>query len=289
MALKEMALKYTGRCRVCSTELPARTRAVYDTDARNVLCLGCRDRDRPSDPWSFLPPPEPIDPGTAGAGPRAEYERRVAAREREIEPLGGWRSKLVRAIESEPRSAAAWRLGADGERELAAVLERRLTASAVVLHSRRVPGTRGDIDHLVVAPSGLWILDAKNHVGPVACRAVGRGSTVDLRLVVNGRDRTALLSNVGWQVAAVRAALDPIGLGDVAVHTALVFVQWRRRLFQRPFRLDAPGASGTSDAAEVLVTWPSALADAVNATGPLGHDAVRAIATELGAKLPAKR
>ena len=51
---------------------------------------------------------------------------------------------------------------AAGERRLARRLNDELADIAVVLHDREVPNTRGNIDHLVVAPSGIWIIHAKN-------------------------------------------------------------------------------------------------------------------------------
>lgn len=258
-------------------ELPAKTTAVYDTDAKNVLCLVCRDRDRPSEPLGLLPPPQPIDHGVAGAGPQAEYERRVAKREREIDDIGGWRAKIVRACDSEPQSTTAWRQGADGERRLAAALEAGLNGSAVVLHSRKVPNTRGDIDHLVVASSGIWVVDSKNYAGRPELRDVGGWRTPEWRLYVNGRNQTKLVANFDWQVAAVRAVLDPMGFGEAPVHPTLLFTQWKKGLFEKPIELGG-----------VRAMWTKRLVELMNEPGPLSDDAIRAIATQLSAKLPAK-
>ena len=137
MALKQMALKYAGVCRVCGVELPVRTTAIYDSTAKNVLCLGCRDSEQPAAAPMPLPPPRPIDHGVAGAGPQAEYERRVAKRQQEIDAIGGFRAKVVRAFDTEPQSTTAWRQGAEGEQRLAASLDQGLTSSAFALHSRK--------------------------------------------------------------------------------------------------------------------------------------------------------
>lgn len=277
MALKQMALRYSGTCRVCSTELPARTQAVYDTEARNVLCLECRDRDRPADPLGFLPPPQPIDHGVAGAGPQAEYERRAAKHQAELDAIPGLRGKIARAFAEEPHSTRAWAVGAEGERTLAAALDAGLSSSAIVLHSRKVPNTRGDIDHLIVASSGVWIVDAKNYAGKPDLRDVGGFRTPNFRLYVNGRDRTKLLDNFEWQVPAVRAALDPIGFGEVAMHPTLVFTQWRKGLFERPVEVRG-----------VRALWVKKLVELVNEPGPLDDSTVRTIAHHLSTKLPAK-
>lgn len=277
MALKQMALRYAGVCRVCSVELPERTNAVYDTEAKNVLCLTCRDRDRPAEPLGFLPPPQPIDHSVAGAGPQAEYERRVAKRQREIDDIGGWRAKLVRAFDSEPQSTSSWAQGAEGERRLAAALEAGLDRSAVVLHSRKLPNTRGDIDHVVIAASGIWVIDSKNYAGKPELRDVGGWRTPEWRLYVNGRNQTKLVDNFDWQVAAVRAVLYPMGFGESPVHPTLLFTQWKKALFERPIELRG-----------VRAMWTKRLIELVNEPGPLNDDAIRAIATQLSARLLAK-
>ena len=276
MPMKQMPLRYAGVCRVCSQELPAKTRAVYDSDAKNVICLVCVD-GAPSEPAALLPPPQPLEHGVAGAGPQREYDRRVAKRQAEIDAIGGWRAKVVRVFDTEPQSTTAWRQGAEGERRLAAALEGGLSSSAVVLHSRKVPKTRGDIDHLIVAQSGVWIADAKNYSGRVECRDVGSWRTTDLRLFVNNRDKTKLVDNFDWQIAAVRAALDPMGFGDIPVHPVLLFTQWKKGLFERPIEIRG-----------VRAMWANKLVELASAPGPLNDDAIRAVATQLSTELPAK-
>ena len=59
------------------------------------------------------------------------------------------------------------------------------------MHSRKIPN--GDIDHLAIAPSGIYVIDAKNYTGRIEARDVGNWRTVDLRLYVGGRDKSKLL------------------------------------------------------------------------------------------------
>ncbi len=257
-----MSLRYAGVCRACSTPLAARTQAFYDTTAKNVLCLGCNEAAAaPSQVPAPLPPPKPIDHGVAGAGPQREYERR----------------KARHGAQPEPQSTTSWALGAAGERRLAAALEAGAGPSVVVLHSRTAPNTRGDIDHLVIAPSGIWIVDSKNYEGRPECRDVGGFRSPDWRLYVNGRDRSNTLDNFEWQVPAVRAVLDPMGFGEAPIHPTLVFTQWKKALFERPIELRGARA-----------VWMKKLVELVNEPGPLSADALRAIATQLSARLPAK-
>jgi hypothetical protein len=59
----------------------------------------------------------------------------------------------------------AWRRGAAGERRAArllAPLERRGWA---VLHDLAIPGTQANIDHLVIGPGGVLVVDSKQYRG----------------------------------------------------------------------------------------------------------------------------
>jgi hypothetical protein len=42
-----------------------------------------------------------------------------------------------------------------------------------MLHDCRIPGSRANIDHLFVAASGIWIVDAKGDKGKVEQRDLG--------------------------------------------------------------------------------------------------------------------
>lgn len=72
------------------------------------------------------------------------------------------------------QDAERWERGADGERQIAAVLA-GLPADYVVFHDLRVPGSKANVDHLVVAPHGVFAIDTKNFSYAVT-RGRGRGA-----------------------------------------------------------------------------------------------------------------
>jgi hypothetical protein len=268
-----MSLRYAGRCRSCGAALPARTKAYYDSDAKNVCCLGCwAGRTRPPP----LPPPAPIVTGVAGAGPQREYERRAAKHEARLDEKWGRLAGVAKALSTEPQSTVSWKKGADGERRVAAHLERELGDSVIILNSRRVPKTRGDIDHLIVAPSGVWIVDAKNYSGKLEVRDVGNWRTVDRRLYVAGRDRTKIVDGLAWQAAAVRDVLGPMGFGQAPLHSTLLFTDSDWGLFAKPIELRG-----------VRIVWAKKLCELIAAPGPVDRGAMTAIASQLSARLPA--
>jgi hypothetical protein len=70
--------------------------------------------------------------------------------------------------------AVAWRRGAVGERRTArrlAALERQGWA---VLHDLAVPRSRANIDHLVIGPGGVFVIDSKHYRGRLQLDPTGR-------------------------------------------------------------------------------------------------------------------
>ncbi|GAA0629180.1 hypothetical protein GCM10009547_36010 [Sporichthya brevicatena] len=159
----------------------------------------------------------------AGASARREYDRRRAQREDHARArfprIGG----LLLALNEEPTSTRVWDQGAKGEEAVGAVLDG--IADVLVLHDRRLNGgSRANIDHLVVAASGVWVVDTKTHKGDLEVRRLGGVFRPrEDRLLINGRDRTSLIEGLQRQVETVQRALITAQL-DVPVHGALCFV-----------------------------------------------------------------
>ncbi len=225
--LKRSSLRYPGTCVACGLALAKGTEALHDRQARTVRCVEC--------PTGEAGPGEPeIEAGTAGASARREYERRKDGRESRIKgrfgkPVGG----LILAITDEPQSTRAWAQGAAGEQELAEALA---TVEGVrVLHDRRVPGTPGNIDQIVVAPGGVFVVDAKRYRGLIRIRDVGGFFRRDDRLYVGSRDCSKLTEAMGWQVEAVERALRTAPVDPMPpIIPVLCFVDGEWPLLRRP-------------------------------------------------------
>lgn len=192
-------MKYDGTCARCGVALARGALAVWDRASRTMRCIECRAEQPPAE--------LAIEAGVAGRSARAEYERRAAKRDAAItERWGtGFKAKVVRSVTDEPQSTRAWAIGAAGEEKLAAELSK--VRSLRVLNDRRVPGTRGNIDHIIVAPAGVFAVDAKNHRGMVEIRNRGWVLHPDYRLTVGRRDCSAMAANLGWQVEGILTAL----------------------------------------------------------------------------------
>lgn len=114
----------------------------------------------------------------------------------------------------EPNHVRAWGIGAEGERVTDRELE-KLPDGHRLLHDRRIPGTRRNIDHIVVGPGGVFVIESKRMQGKLRVR----GDEV----FVAGR-RRPMVREVLDEVAAVKAALASGGMAEIPVRPIL-FIQ----------------------------------------------------------------
>jgi len=134
-----------------------------------------------------------------------------AARQR---ALAAAHREEARRAEALARRHAA---GDDGETVVRGLLAPLEGQGWRVLHRRRWPGTRrADIDHLVVGPGGVFVLDSKNWRGDI--RLSGG------RLWQGDDDVSDRLQGLTDQLTAVEGALVDHGLAPLEIVGALVFV-----------------------------------------------------------------
>jgi hypothetical protein len=70
--------------------------------------------------------------------------------------------------------AVAWRRGAAGERRTARLLGPLERHGWVVLHDLAVPGSRANLDHLVIGPGGVFVIDSRQYRGRLQVDPLGR-------------------------------------------------------------------------------------------------------------------
>jgi len=277
LATDVIRLRYAGTCSVCGSALAASTKAHWDKTTKTITCLGCGDA-AVSEPLVATPPDPPAlakpESGVAGASAQKEYERRHEKRDAVLNQRFGRFSGLVKFLVDDPQSTRAWAKGSEGERILAEALTRRIGDRAVLLHDRRIPKSPTNIDHVAIAASGVWIIDAKKYSGRLQRRDKGGWRTVDYHVYVNGRDQTNLAQGLHKQATVVRAALGGI---EVPVHKVLCFVDAEWDFFLKPFQID-----------DVWVTYGKHLAEMISAPGSVTDDEVLRIANVLANALPEK-
>jgi hypothetical protein len=167
---------------------------------------------------------------TAGGSAQAEYERRAA---RHAEDLRQRRPRILAAglaiaivgvavlilagplyaaivlmldlilmmsaLFAMPNSVTAWQTGAAGEVKTGLLLEPLEAEGFRILHDRKIPRSRANIDHIVIGPPGIFVVETKSYSGSLQIR----GDEV----FVAGRRKNAWVDEVGREAAAVVGVL----------------------------------------------------------------------------------
>jgi hypothetical protein len=265
-----LKLRRSGVCLVCASALPSGALAWWDAEKRTVTCAACLDTTAgPVNPETTR---LELDRGRPDASVAREYDRRKRNREARARKARPWIGGLLLMLRGAPQHEEAFRRGEVGEKAVAAVLERRTAdGPTVVLHDRRMPGGRGNIDHLAVAPAGVFVIDAKAIKGKVRVAGSLFG---EAKLVIEGRDRSKLIDGLDRQVSAVRDALAAGGHADVPVHGVLCFTT------------ADPPLLGTRTMRGHRLLHRRALARRLNANGPVQPSTIDALACTLATALP---
>lgn len=198
---KRMKLRYAGTCRLCGSELAARQEAIYERASKSVRCLECQTAvvaPGAAPGPERLPEPSGQERGVAGASAQREYERRKSKRQERVRAKHPKVGGLILALSDDPQTTTAWASGAKGEAALGARLDKHASESIAVMHDRRIPGTKANIDHIAVTAGGVFVIDAKRYVDRRPELRVEGGllrPRVE-KLMVGGRDQTKLADGV---------------------------------------------------------------------------------------------
>jgi hypothetical protein len=258
-------LRYPAICVGCGRRLAKGSQAHWNREQKTATCADCI---RPE------PAAEAIDRGIAGRSATREGQRRHERRESKVRARYGRLGGVILALRDDPHSTQAWKQGASGERVLASTLDPLREEGMAVLHDRHVPGSRANIDHIVVSAAGIFVIDAKNFKGRVERRDRGGWFSTDYRLYVGGRDKTALVAGMAKQADAVRAVLAP-DMGGLPLTQAICFVGADWSLFARPLQFG-----------DVHVLWPRALRKLLRTDGLLTSELIAQVERRLAFALP---
>jgi hypothetical protein len=211
-----------------------------------------------------------IDLGVAGASARREHERRKANREARVRQKHPKTGGLGLALADDPTHETVWARGARGEEIVAAELAKRCGEDVVVLHDRRIPRSRANIDHIAVCATGAWVIDAKRYKGRVVIHKPWFGQA---KLKIGGRDQTELIDGLTKQVNLVKTALAATH-PDLPVHGAIGFVG------------DGLPLLGKTSFHGYPILYPKQLAKRLSMDGPLSPSEARAVAAAIAAVFP---
>ena len=112
-----------------------------------------------------------------------------------------------------PDTTIAWRTGALGEERTGDLLRPLEAQGFRVMHDRLMPRSRANIDHIVVGPPGVYIVETKNYGGKLRVR---HGE-----VWVAGRRKTEIVAQAKHEAAAVAAVVSPVPVTPLlCVHRA---------------------------------------------------------------------
>jgi hypothetical protein len=210
------------------------------------------------------------DLGRPGASAYAEFERRHQhdqVRRRAL--FGRFLAPVVGALAGPNPATVAWQRGGRGEEQVGRFLSQVVGQAGMVLHDRSLVGSRANIDHIAVVPSGVWVIDTKRYRGKVEPR--GGWFRASSSLMVNHHDRTTLVNAAVGQRQLVQRAVGP----KVTVRSVLCFTDAEWGFMAKPFHIN-----------DVLVTWPRRLGAALAGAGPLDRDQLEGLASTLSEAFP---
>ena len=249
MTWESKPLRYGGTCDSCGATIAKREAGWHDAAMKKVRCQSCGPSVDATLPSGLAPSPVQSDPVGGSAALREARSRR------------------------DPK----WTKGAAGEYLMDLSLHNHLNEGSVILTDRGVPGTKSNIDHIVVAPSGVWIIDSKVWRGKIEYKSTSMFG-MEKRLFVGGKDRTSAVEAIFNLVIPVAQV---IGDKSIPIKQALVFVDgdWSdasaaRIVTSRPYQHLG-----------VWISWPKAIWKKINEPGPLDADAVKRIGAHLEAHL----
>lgn len=256
--VKVMSLRYAGTCSGCGVHLAAGTMAAYDRTTKTVACVACA---------SPAMADVPFEAGSAGASARRKFDHLHAQREDRIRKTYPHLGGAILALTDDPQSTRAWDVGAQGEEVVSIRLDKAVGPNLRVLHDRRIPGSKANIDHIAVGPRGVFVIDAKHYSGAPTHRVSGGlfGPRVE-KLMVGSRDQTKLVAGALRQMDLVMGALERAQLASISTFGMLCFVEANWPLLGGNFTIN-----------DVEVLWPRKAVSRVTSSGALGPDEIEQV------------
>jgi hypothetical protein len=242
-------LRYGGTCMTCGANIPKEAEGWHDPTVSRVSCSSCP--------------------------PLTSQQEDQSTKARRANPAGGTSALAI----GQSRRSSNWVKGAAGEYLMAKELHSALSGIAIVLNDRAVPSSHANIDHIVIASSGVWIIDSKLRKGLIRVKNAGSLLSGAQKLMVGDRDESVCTEKIYSQVIPIANLLgDP----RIPIHPALAFIDgdWGssialRAIRNRPFEMIG-----------VMIAWPKAIIAKISENGPLSKDAVMSIAGKLDSALP---
>jgi hypothetical protein len=207
---KVLVFRKDGVCDSCGASLPVGAEGLWNSTTWKVRCLEHGVSAQPQDIAEEAEEAEP-NRGTAGRSAKDKYNELHAIEEEHIRNRFGRFKKLGEMaviLHSDSQKTENWKVGSFGEKVVGARLDQLgQEVNFEVLHDRRRPPTKANIDHIVVTPAGVFVVDTKYYEGKIEVRQPGWFSGDPAQLFINGRNRTKIVDGVKKQVVQVESVL----------------------------------------------------------------------------------
>lgn len=256
-----MLSKFDGTCSSCGCKLPKGTEIRYDSKLRKAFHMeDCSIQSS-------------MTPGSAGAS-AAEMAQKAGqtylSKEQQTENLkeafgDNFFSKIaiyLNNLSGPETQGGSWAKGAYGEQVVGAALEGLREFGCEVLHDRRIPNSKANIDHILITPWGVWNVDAKHYPKKAIGwegendNFMGLGQYTRHFLTIDGRRNERILSTITWETSHLHRWREGIGMTAelLPISQMVCFVngQWRTK---------GDGLwIGGKDSGWTPVVWPQAIA-----------------------------
>ena len=239
-SIKILKLRRGDRC-ACGAVLEVGDHAGWDRTTQKVICLACLAAP--------IEAPAPAPDATPEPPALPAYD-----------------------------AVRAWQFEMTGDRRLASTLA-SLGHAVLTLDERRVPDSDTIIDHVVIGPAGVYVIEAKLYRDPqISMHRTGGGlRPTESQLMVDGKDCTDQATAMDKQVNAVRAALELCeDFQYVPVMPVLCFVDGQFAIF------------GSIEIGRVRVRGLGGTANLVATDGPFDEDGRARIQRHLAEQLPGR-
>lgn len=106
---------------------------------------------------------------------------------------------VMSALLTTPNTITSWQTGAEGEVRTGRLMEPLEGEGFRILHDRKIPRSPANIDHIVIGPPGVFVVETKSYAGSLKIRGD--------EIFVAGRRKNDWIDEVNREAAAVTNAL----------------------------------------------------------------------------------
>lgn len=184
-------------CEVCKKEFPIGTQ-IYWRRSR----MRCLEDHNSGEVLTII--------GKPGQSAQKMFELKSNARTERIlreNPRIG--PTLLKLFKAGPQ-ISNWEKGAVGERKIGESLNQLAKdENYIVLHDRRISGTKKNIDHILIATHGIFVVDSKNYEGKIRVKEnTNVRQKQKTSLYINDKNQDILVGKLKDQVDHVKSLLE---------------------------------------------------------------------------------